>query len=474
MPTDSVGVKEKRKDLNLRRNRSSAEGSVFRRFNEGESLLPAELRGRLHDLFALIEDEYEKLYVENQTLHEKLEHYRSTAGDKAEGVDSGDGTKAPKKSSSQISQKIKDTYKTSTSRIVSTFKNQSAGSHFVREFSGHGDGVWDVSVSKLHQVTIVGTSSADGAAKLWSSETGECVTNYFGHKGSVNSLRFHPSQDHVVTASGDQTAHVWKAQISLPLEKRAPSDDELELSEKEELDASDEYHMFDANVIRVPQTDLTGHSNVVVAADWMAGGREVITASWDRTAILYDVDTGAILNTLQGHEKELTNVCTHPVQKLVVTSSKDTTFRLWDFRNPSMQLNVFQGHTEPVTTAVFVAADKIVSGSDDRSVKIWDLKNMRSPMETIRTDAPVNRLAVSPSHQILAIPQDNRHIRLYDINGVRLGRLPRSNRVGHSRMVCAAAWDEDSPTCNLFTCGFDRLVLGWYVNPQRKDAKDEK
>ena len=47
-----------------------------------------------------------------------------------------------------------------------------------------------------------------------------------------------------------------------------------------------------------------------------------------------------------GHDQELTNVCTHPSQRLVVTSSKDTTFRLWDFRDPSMKVNVFQGHTQ--------------------------------------------------------------------------------------------------------------------------------
>ena len=48
-----------------------------------------------------------------------------------------------------------------------------------------------------------------------------------------------------------------------------------------------------------------------------------------------------------GHEMEITHASTHPVQKLIVTSSQDTTFRLWDFRLPSMHsVNVFQGHTE--------------------------------------------------------------------------------------------------------------------------------
>ena len=47
-----------------------------------------------------------------------------------------------------------------------------------------------------------------------------------------------------------------------------------------------------------------------------------------------------------GHEQELSDVRTHPTQQLAVTSSRDTTVRLWDFRDPSLKLNVFQGHTQ--------------------------------------------------------------------------------------------------------------------------------
>jgi hypothetical protein len=44
---------------------------------------------------------------------------------------------------------------------------------------------------------------------------------------------------------------------------------------------------------------------------------------------------------------------------------------------------------------------------------------------------------------------------------------------GHRRMVCATAWAEEniSTRCNLFTCGFDRMVYGWNVQPN-KELKD--
>jgi len=101
--------------------------------------------------------------------------------------------------------------------------------------------------------------------------------------------------------------------------------------------------------------------------------------------------------------------------------------------------------------------------------EVWDLKNMRSPLTTINTDSSVNRLSVSPVNNVIALPHDNRHIRLFDISGVRLVRLPRRNGQGHQRMVCCTAWGEESnvKTCNLFSCGFDRRVLGWQVREEK-------
>ncbi len=110
------------------------------------------------------------------------------------------------------------------------------------------------------------------------------------------------------------------------------------------VDSSDDKH--EPTCIRQPVLELQGHSSVIIAADWMSGGTQAITASWDRLAQLYDAEKGEIINTLNGHDQELTNVCAHVSQKLVVTSSKDTTFRLWDLRDPAMKVNVFQGHTQ--------------------------------------------------------------------------------------------------------------------------------
>ncbi|XP_078661551.1 WD repeat-containing protein 37-like isoform X6 [Branchiostoma floridae x Branchiostoma belcheri] len=493
MPTEAAAQgfsrpKPKRgKSLSLRRTHSSTEadrenprhGSFT--VEVQESVLPPHLRARLWDLFQQIEREVEVVYAENLALQEKVEvlteRLEAGTSDKPMGEESLDGTAkaniAKNKSSSQLSQKLKTTYKASTSKIVSSFKPANTSQcQMVRRFIGHRDGVWEVNISRA-KPHVLGTASADRTAKLWCMATGQCVLNYIGHSGSVNSIRFHPNDHLALTASGDHTAHVWRSAVVLPQVppegNRSSDDDQIEGAEKEDGEAAAHTEPGDSSdfaptVVRSPLTELTGHQGVIIAADWMADGKQVVTASWDRTAQLYDLETTELVHSLTGHDQELTNCSTHPTQRLVVTSSKDSTFRLWDFRDPSIHsVNVFQGHTDTVNSVTFTSGDNVVSGSDDRTVKVWDLKNMRSPLATIRTDSAINRLSVSPLHKVIAIPHDNRHIRLFDLQGVRLARLPRSNRTGHHRMVCGTAWYDENPACNLFSCGFDRQVIGWQI-----------
>jgi len=202
-------------------------------------------------------------------------------------------------------------------------------------------------------------------------------------------------------------------------------------------------------------------------------------------ANLYNVESGALMQSLAGHDRELTHVACHPTQRLVATCSMDSTFRLWDFRETIHSVSVFQGHTEAVMCACFSRSEQIISGSDDRTVKVWDLRNMRAPITSIQTSSAVNRLSVSNSG-LIAIPQDNRHVVIHELSsGQKLTRLLRDSSHTHHRMVTSAAWaiDDQDPViqsntskwkskANLFTAGFDRVAFGWSVR-NTTFSKDE-
>uniref|UniRef100_A0A672Q9B3 WD repeat-containing protein 37 n=1 Tax=Sinocyclocheilus grahami TaxID=75366 RepID=A0A672Q9B3_SINGR len=221
-------VKQKRKShsLSIRRTNSTEQDrpGMQRDMLEGQdSKLPMALRSNLLDLFGQIEREFENLYIENLELRREIESLNERLAGEGQTVDGGDLSKGALKtkashSTSQLSQKLKTTYKASTSKIVSSFKatTSRAVCQLVKEYVGHRDGIWDLAVTRV-QPLVLGTASADHCCMLWSIETGKCLLKYAGHAGSVNSIKFHPTEQMALTASGDQTAHIWRYMVQLPL-----------------------------------------------------------------------------------------------------------------------------------------------------------------------------------------------------------------------------------------------------------------
>jgi WD40 repeat protein len=450
---------------------------------EIDQILP--YKRRLYGLFTLIEREMDNLYMENCALRNRLEevcpnegvvneknlslrndslHYN--ASQQAENHDLE--TKVDfnvKKSSRQ--QKWKSAFKNPSGKLALKVGSSvpESKNRYVQNFKGHTDGVWHICTAKIGTCNILASASADQTSKIWIADNGsQPIVNYTGHNGSVNSvaIRHEGSRNvfsdcHIyshatfLTCSGDRSSHIWRVNFD-------------HLSERQQLNENDSQivELPPLQQISQPLLKLTGHSEAVMDGDWLFGGDEIITVSWDRTANLFDAETGKIVKTLSGHDQELTRCSVHPSQKLLATASRDFTFRLWDFREPIHSVAVFQGHNDSVTSVVFSPLHHIVSGSDDKTVKVWDLRNMRSPTSAIRLNIAANRISICNAK--LAIPLDNRNIYIYDLNGNRMTRIPRTTGKCHHRLVSACAWLTDNQLNNLITCGFDKQIIGWRVH----------
>ena len=76
------------------------------------------------------------------------------------------------------------------------------------ELVGHKDGVWDVSACRWHS-RLIASASADGQMFLWDAVARSAVGTCTPHRGSANSIRFHPSLPFFCSASGDRSVRVY-------------------------------------------------------------------------------------------------------------------------------------------------------------------------------------------------------------------------------------------------------------------------
>ncbi|KAI0781298.1 quinon protein alcohol dehydrogenase-like superfamily [Trametes elegans] len=96
----------------------------------------------------------------------------------------------------------------------------------------------------------------------------------------------------------------------------------------------------------------------------------LITGSYDRTARVWNLETGAEVHTLVGHTRAI-RALQFDAAKLI-TGSMDHTMRVWNWRTGQC-LKTLEGHTEGVVCLNF-DSNVLASGSVDTTVKVWNFR----------------------------------------------------------------------------------------------------
>ncbi|KAI0648210.1 WD40-repeat-containing domain protein [Trametes meyenii] len=96
----------------------------------------------------------------------------------------------------------------------------------------------------------------------------------------------------------------------------------------------------------------------------------LITGSYDRTARVWNLETGAALHSLVGHTRAI-RALQFDAAKLI-TGSMDHTMRVWNWRTGQC-LKTLEGHTDGVVALNF-DSNVLASGSADHTVKVWNFR----------------------------------------------------------------------------------------------------
>ncbi|KAL9984512.1 hypothetical protein ACROYT_G006815 [Oculina patagonica] len=123
---------------------------------------------------------------------------------------------------------------------------------------------------------------------------------------------------------------------------------------------------------RCKVTDMAGHTKNVLSV--CAYKNNVATGSLDRTIKIWDANSGALLQTFQGHTRGVWSL-RFLSSSIVISGSYDKTIRLWSLRT-NMCARILISHEGPVW-AIERKGDFLVSGSSDKTAKIWNIRQCK-------------------------------------------------------------------------------------------------
>ena len=114
-----------------------------------------------------------------------------------------------------------------------------------------------------------------------------------------------------------------------------------------------------------PMIQLTGHAGPLTAATFCDGSQQIVTTSDDRTARIWQTQSGQLAHVLRGHLRRVNAAAFSPDGRWVVTASDDHAARIWD-TSSGKEFFTLTGHKGPIRTVVFSPdGDHLLTASDD-------------------------------------------------------------------------------------------------------------
>lgn len=211
------------------------------------------------------------------------------------------------------------------------------------------------------------TGGQDRSIKIWDTNTGSLSRTLYGCLGSVLDLTMTHDNKSVIAASSSNNLYVW-----------------------------------DVNSGRVRHT-LTGHTEKVCAVDVSKiSSRYVVSAAYDRTIKVWDLQKGYCINTIIFHSN-CNALCFSMDGQTICSGHVDGNLRLWNIQTGKL-LSEVAAHSQAVTSiSLSRNGNNVLTSGRDNIHNLFDIRSLEV-YSTLR--ATGNRVASNWSRSCLG-PDDN-------------------------------------------------------------------
>ncbi len=287
------------------------------------------------------------------------------------------------------------------------------------EFVGHTNGIMAAAMSR--DGALVATAGEDFSTRLWESASGRQL-GLLRHSNIVTAVRFHPSEDVVITGCSDGRLRWWNrtnGALLREVEAHPSRVSSLAVSHDGQLvvSAGRDAKVRLWNSEGVPVGEPLVHSKWVLHVALSPDDTYLLAACADKSAYLWDLRSRSRVGAPLQHMREVSQGAFSPLGRHVLTCGWDGTLQVWDTKTGRREDPLLR-HAFPVTCADFSRdGRRIATGCTDGTLRIWDLAGRNLPKR-------IGALAVSQDgHYFVWTNGGTVEVRHFLSPGDRAGRI---------------------------------------------------
>nr|VFJ58988.1 MAG: WD40 repeat [Candidatus Kentron sp. DK] len=256
-------------------------------------------------------------------------------------------------------------------------------------------------------------TSSDRIVRLWDVDT-KRELHHFEHSSKVRGVAFSPDGKRFLAYSSDNVAKLWNADTGQAIRSFSYSSSMRNIAFSPD---GKRLLVGSGNVASLQDIDtgqtiytLDGHSRNINCVSFSLDGQTIITGSDDKTARLWNANTGKKLRS-SFHSLAVIEVHFLPSARRFLTKTKDNTVRIWDIdedKNRSKQ------HIKDVTYVTFSPDGRtIIAGLKDHSTHLRDA-NTRQELSLHEYLTDLDSISFSADGRTLITEFRDGNIQLWD------------------------------------------------------------
>jgi WD40 repeat protein len=168
-------------------------------------------------------------------------------------------------------------------------------------------------------------------------------------------------------------------------------------------------NLFDVNTTQLIKRFSNGHTEDILSVDISADSSRLVSGGKDGRVVIWDTNTGNILQTIDAHNGVVTAVKFHPIAEIVISAGADNKIVVYDFAKQDLMYQWEQHEDDVLSLAINPEGTILASGGADKSIWLWDLKSGTDLQRLLAHKSWIRSLVFSEDgNKLLSVGDDSR------------------------------------------------------------------